>query len=357
MFAASSLGQLSEVYGELAQAAGAAERLGEILAAEPAIRAPAQPVALPEPSPGAVAFDDVWFAYPARAAASHRSTASTFGLAPGERVALVGPSGAGKSTVLQLLLRFYDPQKGDDPSRWRAGLRGRSAAAARPHGPRAAGADDLWSERPRQHPLWPPRRHGGRDRGAPPPWRAADGFIRALPQGYDTLIGERGVTLSGGQRQRLAIARAILKDAPILLLDEATSALDAESERKVQAALDRLMQGRTTLVIAHRLATVRSADRILVMDEGRIVEEGTHEALLARAGSMHAWRGCSSPRRAFRRPNSVSNVRLGERRLHVPRESVSSATKPEPRPRGGSLAPEDRTTRAVSGAAASTGKR
>lgn len=282
VFAASSLGQLSEVYGELAQAAGAAERLGEILAAEPAIRAPENPVSLPEPSPGTVAFNDVWFAYPMR---TEQPSLKGFDvrLASGERVALVGPSGAGKSTVLQLLLRFYDPQEGEilvdgvpiskaDP----VALRARMALV--PQDPTVFGAsvsDNIRYGRP-----------GATDdevrRAAT--LAAADGFIRAMPQGYDTLIGERGVTLSGGQRQRLAIARAILKDAPILLLDEATSALDAESERKVQTALDRLMQGRTTLVIAHRLATVRSADRILVMDQGRIVEEGTHEALLAEGG-------------------------------------------------------------------------
>jgi len=201
----------------------------------------------------------------------------------GERVAIVGPSGAGKSTILQLLLRFYDPQGGAiwvdgvpineaDP----VSLRARMALV--PQEPAIFAASVLDNIRYGR----PEATEDDVRRAAE--LASADGFIRALPQGYQTLIGERGVTLSGGQRQRLAIARAILKDAPILLLDEATSALDAESERKVQGALDRLMEGRTTLVIAHRLATVRSADRILVMDQGRIVEEGTHEALLSQGG-------------------------------------------------------------------------
>ncbi|MET0743972.1 MAG: ABC transporter transmembrane domain-containing protein, partial [Microvirga sp.] len=263
VFAASSLGQLSEVYGELAQAAGSAERLGEILASEPAVSAPPHPRALPQPSPGTLAFDRVTFAYPTRGeqAALHDVT---FRVGTGERVALVGPSGAGKSTVLQLLLRFYDPQGGlvlvdgtavgdVDPDALRARM------ALVPQEPAIFATTVLENIR----------------YGSPSATEAdvrhaavlasADGFIGALPEGYATLIGERGVNLSGGQRQRIAIARAILKDAPILLLDEATSALDAESERNVQQALDRLMEGRTTLVIAHRLATVRSADRILVM--------------------------------------------------------------------------------------------
>ena len=285
VFAASSLGQLSEVYGELAQAAGAAERLGEILAAKPAVAAPASPRALPEPPIGAVAFADVHFSYPTRTehAALH---GLTFQVRPGERVALVGPSGAGKSTVLQLLLRFYDPQRGMilvdglpvtdvDPGQ----LRRRMALV--PQEPAIfAGSvlDNIRYGRPEATP---------EDVRRAAALAHADGFVEALPRGYLTEIGERGVTLSGGQRQRLAIARAILKDAPILLLDEATSALDAESERAVQDALDRLMEGRTTLVIAHRLATIRAADRILVMDHGRIVEEGAHDALTA-CGGLYA---------------------------------------------------------------------
>ncbi|MFC1459331.1 ABC transporter transmembrane domain-containing protein [Microvirga arabica] len=282
VFAASSLGQLSEVYGELAQAAGAAERLGEILAAKPAIEAPRNPKPLPNPPLGTVAFKDVHFAYPTRSEqrALHGLNLT---VSSGERVAIVGPSGAGKSTILQLLLRFYDPQGGTiwvdgvpineaDP----VALRARMALV--PQEPTIFATSVLDNIRYGK----PEATEDDVRRAAE--LASADGFIRALPQGYRTLIGERGVTLSGGQRQRLAIARAILKDAPILLLDEATSALDAESERKVQGALDRLMEGHTTLVIAHRLATVRSADRILVMDQGRIVEEGTHEALIAQSG-------------------------------------------------------------------------
>jgi ATP-binding cassette subfamily B protein len=282
VFAASSLGQLSEVYGELAQAAGAAERLGEILDTRPAITPPPDPKALPQPSPGTLGFRDVRFFYPSRPEDAALQ-GLTFAVGSGERVALVGPSGAGKSTVLQLLLRFYDPQEGSvevdgvpvrdaDPG----ALRNRMALV--PQEPTIFGTSVLDNIR------------YGRPSASQDEVRraatiaAADGFIRALPQGYATVLGERGVTLSGGQRQRIAIARAILKDAPILLLDEATSALDAESERKVQGALDRLMHGRTTLVIAHRLATIRSADRILVLDGGRIVEEGAHEALMAKGG-------------------------------------------------------------------------
>ncbi|MGO4388139.1 ABC transporter transmembrane domain-containing protein [Microvirga sp. 2YAF29] len=282
VFAASSLGQLSEVYGELAQAAGAAERLGEILEAKPAIEAPKNPKPLPQPSPGTVAFEGVHFAYPTRS--EQRAVHGlSFSVASGERVAIVGPSGAGKSTILQLLLRFYDPQSGmirvdgvpvteADPAAFRARM------ALVPQEPTIFAASVLDNIRyGRPEASEEEVRHAAE-------LASADGFIQALPQGYGTQIGERGVTLSGGQRQRLAIARAILKNAPILLLDEATSALDAESERKVQEALDRLMEGRTTLVIAHRLATVRSADRILVMDKGLIVEEGTHETLLAEGG-------------------------------------------------------------------------
>ncbi|WNJ91870.1 ABC transporter transmembrane domain-containing protein [Bosea sp. 685] len=281
VMAASSLGQLSEVYGEISAAAGAAGRLGEILAMKPAIAAPPNPRPMPQPSRGELSFEQVSFAYPGRSLSALH--ALSFKVRPGERVALVGPSGAGKSTVLQLALRFYDPASGRvvvdgvtgpeaDPEDWRQRF------ALVPQEPTVFGvsvADNIAYGRPQAS-------RAEVENAAR--LAAADGFIRSLPQGYDTIVGERGVTLSGGQRQRLAIARAVLKDAPILLLDEATSALDSESERAVQDALDRLMQGRTTLVVAHRLATILSADRILVMDEGRVVEDGTHAELKARGG-------------------------------------------------------------------------
>ncbi len=281
VLAASSLGQLSEVYGDISAAAGAAGRLGEILATKPAIAAPANPKPLPQPAVGALSFENVSFRYPGRSNLALADLNLT--VRPGERVALVGPSGAGKSTVLQLALRFYDPFAGRvvvdgvagpeaEPADWR------SRFALVPQEPTVFGvsvAQNIAYGRP------------GASRAEieeAARLAAADDFIKALPDGYDTVIGERGVTLSGGQRQRLAIARAVLKDAPILLLDEATSALDSESERAVQDALDRLMQGRTTLVVAHRLATILSADRILVMEDGRVVEEGTHAVLVAKGG-------------------------------------------------------------------------
>jgi ATP-binding cassette, subfamily B, bacterial len=281
VFSASSLGQLSEVYTEITAAAGAAERLGELLATEPKVSAPPSPKAVALPVRGDVAFETVSFTYASRDIAALDQV--SFRLKPGERVALVGPSGAGKSTVLQLALRFYDPQAGAvtldgvaaadaDPAQWRRHF------ALVPQDPVIFGASVMDNIR-----------YGRPDATAKEVENAAiqaaaDGFIRALPLGYGTLIGERGVTLSGGQRQRLAIARAILKDAPVLLLDEATSALDSESERAVQEALELLMQGRTTLVVAHRLATILSSDRILVMDGGRIVEEGTHAELVRKKG-------------------------------------------------------------------------
>ena len=280
VLAASSLGQLSEVYSEISAAAGAASRLGEILALKPAIAAPLHPKPMP-PARGELVFDGVSFGYPSRATSALHDV--SFRVRAGERVALVGPSGAGKSTVLQLALRFYDPQTGRvlvdgvaapeaDPEAWRARF------ALVPQEPTVFGVsirDNIAYGRPSA---------GLAEIEEAARLAAADGFIRMLPQGYDTIVGERGVTLSGGQRQRLAIARAVLKDAPILLLDEATSALDSESERAVQEALDRLMEGRTTLVVAHRLATILSADRILVMEEGRIVEQGSHAELKAKGG-------------------------------------------------------------------------
>ncbi len=281
IFAASSLGQLSEVWREVSAAAGAASRIGEIMAIVPRISAPLHPVALPAPQ-GKVAFRDVSFSYPSRVSDVVVHDIS-FAVQPGETVAIVGPSGAGKSTLFQLLMRFYDPSAGMvrvdetdirtvDPDALRARIAlvpqepvifGASIADNIRYGRPDASDDDVRAAAARAN---------------------ADDFIRQMPQGYATRVGERGVTLSGGQRQRIAIARAILKDAPILLLDEATSALDAENETIVQQALEGLMQNRTTLVIAHRLATVLSADRILVMDGGRIVEEGTHTSLVAQNG-------------------------------------------------------------------------
>jgi ATP-binding cassette subfamily B protein len=285
VFAAAALGQLSEVWGELSQASGAAERLFEILHIPSGITAPPHPVALPQPPRGEVAFDDVRFAYPSRPSSLILDGVS-LRVRRGEKVALVGPSGAGKSTIFHLILRFYDPQSGTVsfdgvalPSADPAALRREIALVPQDTVIFATSiADNI--------------RFGRPDASDAEVARAADlalasEFIERLPEKFATQVGERGVTLSGGQRQRIAIARAILRDAPLLLLDEATSSLDAESERLVQTALERLMQDRTTLVIAHRLATVLSCDRILVMDGGRIVEEGTHGEL-ARGGGLYA---------------------------------------------------------------------
>jgi len=285
VFAASGLGQLSQVWGEISQAAGSAERLTELLAMEPTIKAPAAPAALPSPPRGEVAFDHVRFAYPTRPQVGVLDGIS-FAVRAGERVAIVGPSGAGKSTIFHLLLRFYDPAAGA------VTFDGVRTDAADPHALRsrialvpqdvaifaASIADNIRFGRPDASDAEVRRAAE---------LAAASEFIAALPDQFDTVIGERGVTLSGGQRQRIAIARAILRAAPLLLLDEATSSLDAESETQVQAALERLMAGRTTIVIAHRLATVQSCDRILVLDQGRIVEEGTHDRLAA-AGGLYA---------------------------------------------------------------------
>ncbi|SEP59645.1 ATP-binding cassette, subfamily B [Faunimonas pinastri] len=280
VLAASSLGELSQVWGEISQASGASGRIAEILATPPAIQAPSRPAALPSPVAGEIRFDRVSFAYGESGPTLHDISLR---IRPGERVALVGPSGAGKSTLFSLLMRFYDPLSGtisldDVDIRSLDPLALRREMALVPQEPTIFGAsarENMRFGRPEAEEA---------DIVAAARAARADEFLAALPQGYDTPLGERGVTLSGGQRQRLAIARAILKDAPVLLLDEATSALDAESEAAVQAALETLMQGRTSLVIAHRLATIKSADRILVMDAGRIVEEGTHAGLVARGG-------------------------------------------------------------------------
>jgi len=285
VLAGSALGSLSEIGGEVAQASGAAERLFEILAIRPAIAAPAHPLALPSPARGEVAFADVRFSYPTRPNVSALNGVS-FAVRPGEKVAIVGPSGAGKSTIFHLLLRYYDPVTGNItfdgvalPNLDPADLRARIALVPQ---------DSVMFATTIGENI----RFGRPDASQAEVARAAElayaaSFIAALPQGMDTPVGERGVTLSGGQRQRIAIARAILRDAPLLLLDEATSSLDAESETLVAAALTQLMQARTTIVIAHRLATVLSCDRILVLDQGRIVEEGTHQALVA-AGGLYA---------------------------------------------------------------------
>ena len=282
VLSAGSVGALGETWGDVQKASGAMERIGDLLDAQPDVKAPAHPRPMPAPARGELAFQGVTFAYPGRPElpALHDFSLS---VKAGERVALVGPSGAGKSTVFRLLLRFYDPQVGAilvdgvdlkdaDP----AEVRARMALVAQ-DSPLFSGSalDNV---------------RFGREDATPEELRAAvraaqaEGFLQALPKGLDTAVGERARALSGGQRQRLAIARALVREAPILLLDEATSALDAENERLVQAALDRAMSGRTTLVIAHRLATVLKADRIVVMDDGRVVEQGAHHELVAKNG-------------------------------------------------------------------------
>ena len=279
---AGAFGALTEVYGELLRGAGATGRIAELMAVVPQIKAPANPKPLPDPGRGELEFDQVTFQYPTR---PDVSALHGFSLAvrTGETVAVVGPSGAGKSTLFQLAQRFYDPQEGTirldgidlreaDPAQIRAHI----AVVPQETVIFAASARDNL-----RYGLW--------EASDERIWQAAEAanaaeFLRKLPEGLDTYLGEGGARLSGGQRQRIAIARALLRDSPLLLLDEATSALDAESERLVQASLENLFEGRTTIVIAHRLATVRAADRIIVMDQGRIVEEGTHDSLNARGG-------------------------------------------------------------------------
>ena len=282
VFAAGAVGALAETWGEVQRAAGAMERIDELLAERPRVVAPVQPRRLPAPVHGAIRFAGVTFHYPSRPD-TPALQGFTLRVDPGETVALVGPSGAGKTTVLQLLLRFHDPQQGSvtldgvdlrelDPVELRGSI------ALVPQEPvifHASAADNIRFGRSEA---------GEADVIAAARAAEADGFIRDLPQGYAMPLGERGARLSGGQKQRIAIARALLKNAPVLLLDEATASLDAQSEAAIQRALARLYHGQTTLVIAHRLATVQRADRIVVMDAGRIVAEGTHEALLAQGG-------------------------------------------------------------------------
>jgi len=279
---AGSVGALSEIWGELQRAAGATERLAELLDAADQVQDPDEPLVLPKPVRGAVAFEGVRFHYPSRPTQSALDGIS-LSVAPGETVALVGPSGAGKTTIIQLLMRFYDPQSGsvrldgmDIREIARTDLR--SVMALVPQDPMIFGT----SARENIRFGRPEATDAEIEEAARA--AAAHDFIQDLPQGYDTQLGERGVMLSGGQKQRIAIARAILRDAPVLLLDEATSALDAESERAVQRAVEHLSKDRTTLVVAHRLATVRKADRIVVFDKGRIVAEGTHEVLVEQGG-------------------------------------------------------------------------
>ena len=279
---AGAVAALSEVFGELQRAAGATERLVELLTAEDSVTEPDAPRTLPDPVRGDIVFDRVQFAYPARPGVQALDGVDLH-IAPGETVALVGPSGAGKTTIIQLLQRFYDPHGGEIrmdgvplTQMSRPGFRQHIALV--PQDPvifAASARDNIRFGRPDASDA---------EIEAAAQAAAAHDFIAALPEGYDTWLGERGVMLSGGQKQRVAIARAILRDAPVLLLDEATSALDAESERAVQQAVDRLAEGRTTIIVAHRLATVKKADRIVVLDQGRVVSTGPHDSLVAEGG-------------------------------------------------------------------------
>ena len=279
---AGSVAALSEIYGELQRAAGATERLVELLTVDDTVRDPAAPRALADPVRGEITFESVGFAYPARPETAALDEVS-LRVAPGETVALVGPSGAGKTTIIQLIQRFYDPDTGTIALDG-VPLRDMARDAFRRHIALVPQDPVIFAASVRENIRFGRPGASDADIEAAAEAAAAHDFISGLPQGYDTYVGERGVMLSGGQKQRIAIARAILRDAPVLLLDEATSALDAESERAVQRAVDALARGRTTIIVAHRLATVKKADRIIVMDQGRIVAEGPHDTLVSQGG-------------------------------------------------------------------------
>ncbi|WP_417725247.1 ABC transporter transmembrane domain-containing protein [Salipiger sp.] len=279
---AGAVASLSEIFGELQRAAGATERLVELLQVEDAVQDPAEPRALPEPVRGEIVFDGVTFSYPSRPGV-RALDAIDLVIRPGETVALVGPSGAGKTTIVQMIQRFYDPDGGTVRLDGLA-LTGLSRDAFRKHMALVPQDPVIFAATARDNIRFGRPDATDAEIEAAARAAAAHDFIAALPDGYGTGLGERGVMLSGGQKQRIAIARAILRDAPVLLLDEATSALDAESERAVQQAVDRLAEGRTTIIVAHRLATVKKADRIVVMENGRIVAQGGHDALVAEGG-------------------------------------------------------------------------
>ena len=279
---AGAVGALTEIWSELQRAAGATERLVELLNARDPVRDPARPQPLPNPVRGEIGFDNVTFRYPARP--EHLALDGvSLRVKPGETVALVGPSGAGKSTVIQLVERFYDPSQGS-VSLDGIDLRGLARAEFRQHIALVPQDAVIFATTARENIRFGRPEATDAEVEAAAKAAYAHDFLMKLPDGYDTQVGERGVMLSGGQKQRIAIARAILRDTPVLLLDEATSALDAESERLVQSAIDNMAVGRTTIIIAHRLATVKNADRILVFDEGRIVAEGTHRELVEQGG-------------------------------------------------------------------------